>query len=133
MGAPAVVANDRIVGVCAAGMHQVPSPSGSPMPSPGPLPFSAPLTDGLAETVTIGGKAAAVEGSSGQNSPAHIGLHPSDPYQQQPDMQKGEVTKGSRSVTFDGKPAAYTGCKVVSCSSMLVQVVGSATTVLVAQ
>jgi uncharacterized Zn-binding protein involved in type VI secretion len=128
MGQPAVVANDRIVGSCA--IHQVPSPSGSPMPSPGPLPFSAPLTTGLTTTVKINGKFAAVQDSSGLNTPAHPGLHASDPYFV-PAKQQGKVVKGSGSVTFDGKPAAYSGCQVTSCVAPA-QLTGTATTVTVA-
>jgi uncharacterized Zn-binding protein involved in type VI secretion len=130
MGAPAVVANDRIVGSCA--IHQVPSPSGSPMPSPAPLPFSAPLTTGLATTVKVGGKFAAVQNSSGLNTPAHAGLHASDPYLAPP-SQQGKVVTGSSTVTFDGKPAAYSGCPVTVCGSAPAQVTGTGTTVLVAQ
>ncbi|HVQ90208.1 MAG TPA: PAAR domain-containing protein [Mycobacteriales bacterium] len=128
MGQPAVVANDRIVGSCAN--HMVPSPSGSPMPSPGPLPFSAPLTTGLATTVKIGGKFAAVQGSSGVNKPGHPGLHASDPFIVAP-SQKGKVVAGSGSVTFDGKPAAYSGCQVTCCVAPG-QVTGTATKVTVA-
>jgi uncharacterized Zn-binding protein involved in type VI secretion len=128
MGQPAVVANDRIVGSCAT--HVVPSPSGSPMPSPGPLPFSAPLASGLATTVKIGGKFAAVQGSSGVNTPGHPGLHASDPFIV-PTSQQGKVVAGSSTVTFDGKPAAYSGCQVTSCAAPA-QVTGSATKVTVA-
>jgi uncharacterized Zn-binding protein involved in type VI secretion len=130
MGAPAVVAGDRITGVCA--VHVVPSPSGAPMPSPAPLPFSAPLTTGLANTVLIGGKPAAVQGSSGVNTPPHVGLHPSDPFLAPP-TQQGRVVTGSSTVRFDGRPAAYAGCPVTVCASAPAQVAGSAGTVLVAQ
>jgi uncharacterized Zn-binding protein involved in type VI secretion len=129
MGAAAVVANDRIVGSCA--LHMVPSPTGSPMPSPAPLPFSAPLTTGLATTVKVGGKFAAVQGSSGLNTPAHAGLHASDPYLT-PSIQEGRVITGSSSVLFDGKPAAYSGCPVTSCASLPATVTGTAATVTVA-
>jgi uncharacterized Zn-binding protein involved in type VI secretion len=131
MGAAAVVANDRIVGSCVA-LHMVPGPTGSPVPSPAPLPFSAPLTDGLTTTVKIGGKFAAVEKSSGANTPLHPGLHPSDPFQQQPKTQQGKVVKGSSSVFFDGKAAAYSGCTVVSCANLPAQVAGTGVRVLVA-
>jgi uncharacterized Zn-binding protein involved in type VI secretion len=130
MGAAAVVANDRIVGMCAA-LHMVPGPAGAPVPSPAPLPFAAPLTDGLATTVKIGGKFAAVQDSSGANTPLHPGLHPSDPFQQQPKTQQGQVVKGSSTVFFDGKAAAYSGCMVVSCAKRPGQVAGTGATVLV--
>ena len=127
MGQPAVVLNDQIIGTCP--VHQIPSPTGSPMPSP-PLPFAAPLTIGLATTVFIAGSPAAVQGSSGYNTPPHVGLHPSDPHMAPP-TQVGHVMVGSTSVFFDGKPAAYTGCQVTMCVQVPGQVVGSAATVMI--
>ena len=57
------------------------------------MPFSAPLTLGLTTTVLIGGKPAAVVGSSGLNTPPHVGLHASDPFMV-PTMQEGRVVAG---------------------------------------
>jgi uncharacterized Zn-binding protein involved in type VI secretion len=128
MGQPAVVMGDKINGSCP--VHMVPAPNGGSMPSPAPLPFSAPLTSGLAGTVTINGKAAAVQGSSGLNTPPHSGLHPSDP-SIAPSSQKGEIVKGSTSVAFDGKAAAYSGCMVTECKGVPAQLSGTATSVLV--
>jgi uncharacterized Zn-binding protein involved in type VI secretion len=125
MGSAAVVAGDKITSQCA--IHTVPSPSGSPMPSPSPLPFSGPLTLGLATTVTIGGKPAAVQGSNGLNMPPHVGLHPADPFLGPP-TQKCQVMMGSSTVYFDGKPAAYTGCTVTACN-LPATVTGTAATV----
>jgi uncharacterized Zn-binding protein involved in type VI secretion len=130
MAAAAVVQGDRITGAC--GKHVVPSPSGGPMPAPAPPPFTAPLATGLATTVVIGGKPAAVQGSQGMNDPAHIGLHPSDPAQL-PAAQQGRVVAGSATVFFDGRPAAFTGCKVTMCLGEAGQLAGTASTVLVAQ
>jgi uncharacterized Zn-binding protein involved in type VI secretion len=130
MGTPAVVLGDRITGMCAT--HMVPSPSGSPMPSPAPLPFTAPLTTGLATTVMIAGKPAAVQGGSGVNTPPHVGLHPTDPFLL-PVAQQGRVVTGSTTVHFNGRPAAYTGCQVTVCSGAPAQVAGTAATVLVAR
>ncbi len=77
MGSPAIVMNDRITGMCA--IHQIPNPpSGAPQPGP-PMPFSAPLLQGLEASVLIAGQPAAVLGSSGMNTPPHVGLHASDP------------------------------------------------------
>ena len=88
MGTPAAVMGDRITGTCA--VHQIPNPaSGVPQPSP-PLPFSAPLLTGLSTSVVIGGKPAAVVGSSGYNTPPHVGLHVSDPFVV-PTLQEGRV------------------------------------------
>ena len=127
MGQPAVVMNDLVTGVCAG--HQIPGPTGSPVPSP-PLPFSAPLTSGLATTVTIGGRAAAVQGSNGTCSPPHAGLHPSDP-KLVPTTQQAQVVRGSSTVLFDGQPAAYTGCTVTACLAPQGMVSGTAANVLV--
>lgn len=127
MGQPAVVMGDRITGLCA--IHQIPGPSGNPQPSPAPLPFSAPLTKGLSRSVFIGGKPAAVAGSSGLNTPPHVGLHATDPFFL-PVLQEGLVTGGSPTVLFDRQPAARTGspCK---CCQQPGQLTGSAVTVLI--
>ena len=127
MGGSAVVANDRITGQCA--LHLVPGPAGAPVPSP-PLPFGAPLTTGLAATVLIEGRPAAVQGSQGVNLPPHVGLHPSDPFLT-PTVQVGQVTAGSMTVTFEGRPAAYTGCMVAICGQVPGQVSGSASSVTI--
>jgi uncharacterized Zn-binding protein involved in type VI secretion len=127
MGQPAVVMNDRIIAMCP--IHQIPSPTGAPMPSP-PMPFGSPLTLGLATTVTISNKPVAVQGSSGYNTPPHVGLHASDPFMT-PTMQIGRAMVGSATVFADGKPVAYTGCTVVACNNLPAQVVGSAATVLI--
>jgi uncharacterized Zn-binding protein involved in type VI secretion len=119
---------DRISAFCA--IHQVPSPYGGPMPSPAPLPFSAPLTVGLAMTVTIGGKPAAVQGSSGFNTPPHVGLFPSDPFMV-PMTQQGIVTVGSTSVLIEGRPAAKTGSTCTVCAGLPGQLVGTAANVLI--
>jgi uncharacterized Zn-binding protein involved in type VI secretion len=111
-----LVMGDKIQGQCA--VHQVPNPSsGAPQPSPSPMPFSAPLTDGLCTTVTIGGKAVAVVGSSGLNVPPHVGLHVTDPYVT-PSTQKGLVVSGSPTVTAGGKPVATTSSQVSMCAQV---------------
>jgi len=124
MGTPAAVQGDKIVGVCA--IHLVPSASGT-MPA-GPQPFGAPLMQGLATSVLIGGKPAAVQGSSGYNTPPHVGL--ADAYAS-PTMQEGRVLVGSTTVMFEGKPAAKTGSTVSMCASVPGQLVGSGATVLI--
>lgn len=114
MGAPAVVMGDRVMGQCA--IHQIPNPAtGVPQPSP-PLPFSAPLTLGLCATVLIGGKAAAVVGSNGLNTPPHVGLHPSDPFMAPP-LQKGQVVTGSLTVMLGGQPAATASSSCTCCAT----------------
>jgi uncharacterized Zn-binding protein involved in type VI secretion len=126
MGQPLVM-GDKIQGQCAA--HQIPNPaSGAPQPSPAPLPFSAPLVEGLCLTVTIGGKAVAVEGSVGYNTPPHVGLHASDPCVA-PNMQKGSVVKGSATVTAGGKAIATSDSVVTICAQVPGQAVATVTTV----
>jgi uncharacterized Zn-binding protein involved in type VI secretion len=128
MGQPVAVAGDRVTATCA--VHQVPNPaSGAPQPAP-PLPFSAPLVRNLANSIRIGGKQAAVAGSSGQNTPPHIGLHASDPFLA-PTSQIGTVTGGSASVLLEGKPAAKTGSPCTVCAGTPGQLAGTAATVLI--
>ncbi|MBA2254020.1 MAG: PAAR domain-containing protein [Chloroflexi bacterium] len=102
MGSPAIVMNDRITGMCP--IHQIPAAAGAPAPAP-PMPFSAPVLQSVVPTVMIGGKPAAVMGSSGFNVPPHVGLHASDPFMAPP-MQVGRITSGSPTVLIGGKPAA---------------------------
>jgi uncharacterized Zn-binding protein involved in type VI secretion len=107
--------NDKITGQCA--IHQVPNPaSGAPQPSPAPLPFSAPLLQGVESTVLIGGQAAAVMGSSGINTPPHVGLHVSDPYAI-PTQQTGRIIKGSTTVLAGGKPLATSSGQATCCAT----------------
>jgi uncharacterized Zn-binding protein involved in type VI secretion len=126
MGQPAVVMGDKVTGRCPN--HMIPGPVGSPVPSP-PLPFSAPLSQGLSTTVMIGGRPAAVLGSSGTNTPPHVGLHASDPFLA-PALEVGRVLAGSTTVTFDGKPAAKSGSSC-TCCAVPGRLVGSASTVLI--
>jgi uncharacterized Zn-binding protein involved in type VI secretion len=99
------------------------------MPAP-PMPFSAPLVQNLASTVQIAGKPAAVVGSSGFNTPPHVGLHASDPFMI-PTTQLGTVSGGSSSVLFEGKPAARTGSPCTVCAGLPGQLAGTAATVLI--
>ncbi len=129
MGTPAATLGDRVMATCAG--HQMPNPaSGAPQPAP-PLPFSAPLTTGCDATVLIGGKPAAVVGSSGANTPPHVGLHASDPCMV-PTAQQATVSTGSTSVLIGGKPAARTGSSATVCFGAPGQVTGTAATVLIA-
>lgn len=127
MGSPAVLQADHITGTCAT--HLVPNPSsGAPQPAP-PMPFSAPLTQGLSATVRIAGKPAAVVGSSGLNTPPHVGLHATDPFFT-PSIQVGRIVSGSATVRIGGLPAASSSSSVTCCSTGGT-VVGTAATVLV--
>lgn len=129
-GATAVVMGDKITGLCAT--HQIPSPAaGAPIPSPAPMPFSSSLTTSLATKVFAGGKALAVVGSNGLNTPPHVGLHATDPFMT-PTLQKGQVAGGSSKVYVQGKPAAYTGCTTTVCFGMPGMVSGTAMKVSIA-
>ena len=67
--------------------------------------------------MTIGGKAVAVVGSSGYNTPPHVGLHPSDPFMV-PTTQQGMVLSGSPTVTAGGKPIATSSSQVSMCAQV---------------
>jgi len=123
-----LVMGDKIQGQCA--IHQVPSPVGAPMPSPAPLPFSAPLINGLEPTVTIGGKPVAVVGSSGLNTPPHVGLHASDPFLV-PMLQQGTVMSGGPTVMAGGKPIATSMSQVTMCMQILGMAVATVANVTV--
>jgi uncharacterized Zn-binding protein involved in type VI secretion len=115
VGAPAAVMGDQITGVCA--IHQIPNPAAFGAPTPGPpMPFSAPLLQGLAPTVTISGKPAAVVGASGFNTPPHVGLHVSDPFML-PTAQVGHVLSGSLTVMAGGQPLATAQSSVTCCAT----------------
>lgn len=114
MGSPAIIQNDKVTGSCPN--HLIPNPtSGAPQPAP-PMPFSAPLLQGLIATVLIHGLPAAVVGSSGYNTPPHVGLHPSDPFLV-PTQEVGRITSGSPTVSFGGQPAATAQSACALCAS----------------
>jgi len=127
MGTPAAVMGDRINGICT--VYLVPGAAGAPTPAP-PMPFSSPLTVALATRTLITGKPATMEGSSGFNTPPHVGLHPSDPFML-PTAQIGRVVKGSASVLIEGRPAAKTGSPSTINAGVPGQLTGSAATVLI--
>jgi uncharacterized Zn-binding protein involved in type VI secretion len=114
MGAPAARIGDAVVG---ADTHivMVPSATGSvPTPIPG-HPFSGQLTSGGVGTVRIDGELAAVVGTIAVNDPQHVPLPPGVSFQRPP-TNRGEVSRGSSSVTVGGKAAARLGDAVRSCN-----------------
>ena len=128
MGTPAAVLGDQINAICS--IHQIPNPAtGAPQPAP-PLPFSAPLTIGTVETVVIEDKPAAVEGSSGLNTPPHIGLYPTDPYMV-PATQIGQVVMGSATVLIGGQGAATQASQCTVCGGLPGTLAASGATVLI--
>jgi uncharacterized Zn-binding protein involved in type VI secretion len=128
MGQAAAIMGDAITAQCT--IHLIPGAMGAPQPGP-PMSFSAKLTLGLASTVMITGKPAAVKGSSGLNLPPHVGLHPSDPFMV-PAQQMGQVMMGSMTVLIEGKGAARTGSTCTVCGSLPGQLSGGASSVLIA-
>jgi len=127
VGAPAAVAGDQIMGLCVG--HQIIGPLGVPAPAP-PMPFSAPLTTGLATTVMIVGKPAAVVGSGGMSVPPHVGLHASDPFMI-PLQQKGTIVMGSATVFIEGKPAASASSMCTMCIAPATSLAATGLTVLI--
>jgi uncharacterized Zn-binding protein involved in type VI secretion len=111
MGAPAAKEGDMVVGV---DIHIVVMPGPAP-PAPLPHPFSGRLTGGLSADVTIMGKAAATKDSTAENSPPHIATPPGTSFTRSP-SNSGKVTKGSSTVTINGKAAARAGDSVETCN-----------------
>lgn len=130
MGTPAAVLGDRIMGTCVGHLIPAAPPPGASAPAP-PLPFAAPVVQGVATSVLIGGKPAVVQGSAGLNTVApHAGLHPADPAFL-PAMQRGTVIAGSTTVLIEGKPAAPTGSRCQLCLAPAGNLVGSVVSVLI--
>lgn len=90
----------------------IPSPSGS-VPTPLPHPFTGQLDGGLSGDVEIEGMAAAVEGSTATNTPAHI---PQGGPFQSPPSDSATIDTGSGSVFINGKAAARMGDTAKTCN-----------------
>jgi uncharacterized Zn-binding protein involved in type VI secretion len=125
MGNPAIVAGDKVTGTCPN--HLIPSASGT-APA-GPLPFSAPLTVDTVATVLIGGKPAAVVGSSGYNTPPHAGIV--DGAFASPTGQVGRILTGSPTVLIGGKPAATGSSTAAMCATPATAITPTVTSVLI--
>lgn len=113
MGAPAAVQGSAVVAVDTH-IVMVPTPGG-PVPTPLPHPFSGQIDGGTIGTVKIGGKPAAVAGSTATNSPAHMPTPPGTTFQKPP-ANSGTVARGSATVKIGGKPAARAGDPVTTCN-----------------
>ena len=111
MGQPAAKQGDQVV---ATDTHivMIPSPGG-PVPTPLPHPFVGKLDGSLSTDVNVGGKPAAVQGSTATNTPSHV---PQGGPFQKPPSNKGTVQLGSTTVLINGKPAARNGDKVMTCN-----------------
>lgn len=111
MTQPAAKQGDQVVGMDTH-VLMVPSPAG-PVPTPTPMPFCGALDGALSADVVIEGKAAAVEGSTASNTPAHVPA--AGPFQKPP-SNRGTVNAGSGSVLINGKPAARNGDPAITCN-----------------
>jgi len=111
MGKPGAKQGDRVVGIDTH-VIMVPSPGG-PVPTPTPMPFNAELSGDLSASVLIDNKAAAVKGSTGMNSPAHM---PAGGPFQRPPSNRATVHAGSATVFFDNKAAARMGDAATTCN-----------------
>ncbi len=111
MGQPAAKQGDQVI---ATDTHivMIPSPGG-PVPTPLPHPFVGQLDGSLSGDVNVEGKAAAVQGSTATNAPAHV---PQGGPFQKPPSNKGTVQIGSSTVFINGKPAARNGDKAITCN-----------------
>jgi uncharacterized Zn-binding protein involved in type VI secretion len=113
MGQPAAKANDQVV---ATDTHIVLVPVGpSLVPTPLPHPFTGILNGSLATSVKIAGQAAAVVGSTADNTPPHIPTPPGVSFQKPP-ANRGTIQLGSATVRIGGKPAARTGDTALTCN-----------------
>jgi len=111
MGQPAAKQGDQVM---ATDTHivMIPSPGG-PVPTPLPSPFAGILDGSLSSDVFIGGMAAAVQGSTATNTPAHI---PSGGPFQKPPSNNAQIMLGSATVLINGKPAARNGDTAQTCN-----------------
>jgi uncharacterized Zn-binding protein involved in type VI secretion len=111
MGQPAAKQGDKVI---ATDTHivMIPSPGG-PVPTPLPHPFAGQLDGSLSGDVNIEGRAAAVQGSTATNTPAHV---PQGGPFQKPPSNRGTIQIGSGTVLINGKPAARNGDKAMTCN-----------------
>jgi uncharacterized Zn-binding protein involved in type VI secretion len=110
-GRSAAKKGDKVVGIDTH-VLMVPSPTG-PVPTPTPMPFTGVLGGALSRNVIIQDQAAAVEGSTASNMPAHFATV--GPFQKRPSNQ-GSVYAGSAAVLINDKPAARSGDPALTCN-----------------
>jgi uncharacterized Zn-binding protein involved in type VI secretion len=111
MGQPAAKQGDQVL---ATDTHivMIPSPGG-PVPTPLPSPFVGILDGSLSSDVFVGGMAAAVQGSTATNTPAHV---PAGGPFQKPPSNKAQILIGSATVLINGKSAARNGDTALTCN-----------------
>ena len=113
MGQPAAKQGDQIV---ATDTHIVMVPAApNPVPTPLPHPFTGVINGGLSGDVKIMGMAAAVVGSTADNTPPHIPTPPGNGFQKPP-SNKATIQVGSPTVKINGKMAARNGDTARTCN-----------------
>jgi uncharacterized Zn-binding protein involved in type VI secretion len=121
MGQPAAKANDQVTGT---DTHIVIVPAGpAQVPTPLPHPFTGIISGGTIATVKIAGQAAAVAGSTADNTPPHIPTPPGVSFQKPP-ANKATIQMGSATVKIGGKAAARNGDTAMTCNDPADQPVG---------
>lgn len=112
MAQPAARQGDTVEGV---DVHIVMLPSpGGPVPTPVPHPFRGQLVSGLSTDVHVNGRAAAMIGSTVQNSPPHV---PSGgPFQRPPTNTGRVISSRPATVLVNGRPLALLGDTVTTCN-----------------
>jgi len=119
MGQPAAKQGDQVVAVDTH-IVMVPGPAFSPLPHP----FAGMLNGGLSTDVKISGRPAATVGSTADNTPPHLPTAPGTGFQRPP-ANKATVQQGSATVKINGKPAARTGDKALTCNDPVDLAVGT--------
>jgi uncharacterized Zn-binding protein involved in type VI secretion len=111
MGQPAAKEGDQVT---ATDTHivMIPSPGG-PIPTPLPHPHTGRIDGSLSSDVLIEGKAAAVQGSTASNTPAHV---PQGGPFQKPPTNRATIQIGSATVLINNKPAARNGDTAITCN-----------------
>jgi uncharacterized Zn-binding protein involved in type VI secretion len=121
MGQPAAKQGDRVVAV---DTHIVMVPGTPPVPTPLPHPFAGIISGGLSTDVKISGRPAATVGSTADNTPPHLPTTPGTTFQRPP-TNKATIQQGSQTVKINGKPAARTGDKALTCNDPADQPAGT--------
>ena len=122
MGQPAAKQGDRVI---ATDTHivLVPSASGT-VPTPLPHPFTGVINGSLSSNVKIMGRAAAVVGSTADNTPSHIQMPPGTAFQKPP-SNRATLQRGSMTVRINGKLAARNGDAAITCNDPMDMPVGT--------
>jgi uncharacterized Zn-binding protein involved in type VI secretion len=121
MGQPAAKANDQVTGT---DTHIVIVPAGpAQVPTPLPHVFTGIVSGGTIATVKITGQAAAVAGSTADNTPPHIPTPPGVSFQKPP-ANKATIQMGSATVKIGGKAAARNGDTAMTCNDPADQPIG---------